>query len=334
MKIGITYDTGFFPGARPSRAVFRREQVRFDMQAIARELGCPAVRITGGDLERLRWAGRCAADAGLDVWFSPFPCELEDPAMTAFLAESAAAAEELRRQAGTNVVFVAGCEASVFGSGFLPGDDVYARLRLLSAPTPELFAEYPQILARFNAFLAEAADAVRARFAGPVTYASGAWEQVDWTPFDIVGVDAYRDEANRETFAASLQALAGHGKPVAATEFGCCTYRGAAARGGSGWMIVEGAGADRRLDGDWVRDEDEQVRYLREVAEVYEQCGLEAAFWFTFASWNRPAGEGRRDLDVASFGVVRVLDEGAASPEACWERKAVFEELARRNGRS
>jgi len=29
------------------------------------------------------------------------------------------------------------------------------------------------------------------------------------------------------------------GKPVAITEFGCCTYAGALAAGGAGWLILD-----------------------------------------------------------------------------------------------
>src|SRR5581483_126708 len=215
MRIGITYDTGISPGTRQSRPFFRREQVAFDMNAIARDLGCAAVRITGSDLERLAISARCAADAGLEVWVSPFPCELDTDGMLAFFEKSAHVAEDLRNRYRSEVVFVAGCEASVFGRGFLPGDDAYARMNQLSAPSAELFAEYPKILARFNAFLAAAASVVRKRFAGLITYASGQWEKVDWTPFDLIGIDAYRDRTNAGAFGEQLAAPQAHAKSVA-----------------------------------------------------------------------------------------------------------------------
>jgi hypothetical protein len=330
MKIGINYDTGIFPGKRQSRPFFRREQVAFDMSAIARDLGCSAVRITGGDIERLTIAARYAADAGLEVWFSPFPCELDSTGMLAFFEESADVAEDLRKRYRTDVVFVAGCEASVFGRGFLSGEDAYARMRQLSAPSPELFAEYPKILARFNAFLASAASVVRKRFAGPITYASGQWEQVDWSPFDFVGIDAYRDRTNAGSYGEQLAALRVHGKHVAVTEFGCCTYRGAADRGSAGWMIVKGDGDRQELDGEYVRDESEQVEYLRELLGIFEHQDIDTAFWFTFASWNRPHRQDvRKDLDLASFGLVKLIHDQSPDPTDYWKPKAAFEEFAR-----
>jgi hypothetical protein len=74
-------------------------------------------------------------------------------------------------------------------------------------------------------------------FGGPVSYASGIWEEVDWSGFDVVGTDGYRDEQNAPYYRQMLAQGHRHGKPVVVTEFGCCTYRGAGARGGTGWMV-------------------------------------------------------------------------------------------------
>ena len=151
---------------------------------------------------------------------------------------------------------------------------------------------------------------------------------MDWTPFDVVSVDAYRDRSNAEKFDQQLAALFVHGKSVAVTEFGCCTYRGAGDRGAAGWMILEGEGESERVHGEYVRDESEQVRYLRELVDIYERPGIDTAFWYTFASWNRiHRQEARRDLDIASFGAVKVIDQRSPIPEECWRRKGVFEEL-------
>ena len=74
-----------------------------------------------------------------------------------------------------------------------------------------------------------------------------------------------------------------HGKPVAVTEFGCCTYQGAVDRGGLGWAISDQQAVPATLDGDYLRDEGEQVRYLHELLEIFESEGVHNAFWFTFA---------------------------------------------------
>ncbi len=78
-----------------------------------------------------------------------------------------------------------------------------------------------------------------------------------------------------------------------------------------GWAIIELDGDSPRLDGDYVRDEGEQVRYLRELNEVFEAEGTDLAFSFTFAGYglvHDPVP--RRDLDLASYGLVRLLPSG------------------------
>ena len=70
---------------------------------------------------------------------------------------------------------------------------------------------------------------------------------------------------------------------------------------------------------DAVPDEDEQVRYLTELLDVFEAEGIDTALWFTFAAFGA-VGDG----DLRSYGVVRMLDDTE------WEPKAVFDVMARR----
>ncbi len=327
---GINYDTGFFPGGYHSRESFDAGVVEREMRIIADDLHCTAVRISGGDPARLSVAGEKAAEAGLDVWFAPFPCEMSPERLLPFFADCADRAEDLRR-GGTRTVLVTGCELSLFASGFIPGESLDERIENLSTGKDGLWASLGDVMAGLDAFLAGANAVVRERFGGPVTYAAGPWERIDWSGFDYVGVDAYRDERNAPRFREEIREHARHGKPVVATEFGCCTYRGAGARGGMGWMIVDRDSEDGRLDGEYTRDEAEQVVYLRELMEVFEQEGLEGAFWFTFAGYSLPhRADPAYDLDMASYGVVRMLAEGTgvAYPDLAWEPKEVFHALA------
>ena len=327
---GINYDTGFSPGGRLSREDFDPAIVQREMQVIAHELGCTAVRVSGGDPERLSLAAQHAAAAGLEVWFAPFPCELPTAELVPLFAECADRAERLRRD-GASVVLVTGCELSLFASGFLPGGTLYERLGRLGTLDQELKAASGALPSRLNAVLGETATVVRSRFAGSVSYASGMWEPVDWAPFDIVAVDAYRDASNAGTFQSELRKHLGHGKPLAISEYGCCGYAGAAGRGGMGWAIIELAGDSPRLDGDYVPDEGEQVRYLRELNQVFAAEGVDLAFWFTFAGYGLVHDpQPRRDLDLASYGLVRLLPGGVGTGYRGlgWEPKLAFQALA------
>ncbi|MFJ3706250.1 MULTISPECIES: hypothetical protein [unclassified Streptomyces] len=331
---GITYDTGFTTAGTTTREPFDPAVVRREMQIIRNELGCDAVRVTGGDRDRLETAARYAAEAQLEVWYSPFTNGLTTGELLDFLADGAERAERLRRE-GAEVVFLTGSEISLFTVGLLPGDTFEDRATVLTDPQ-QLRAALPGLPALVNAFLGRAVAAVRARFGGRIGYASLPFEGVDWAPFDIVATDAgYRGAQTADRLADGLRALTAHGKPAAVTEFGCTTYRGAADVGGRGDAVI--AWDDRarpvRFTSTVVRDEQEQADYLRELIDALDESAIDAAFVNTFARYDLPhaGADDDRDFDKASFGVVKVLDggrTGTAYPSLPWEPKAAFRVLA------
>ncbi|MGW3962664.1 hypothetical protein ACWED2_22790 [Amycolatopsis sp. NPDC005003] len=323
---GIGYDTGFERGGRFNRP-FEPDLVRRELAIIRDDLHCTAVRLIGTDLDRIEFAAREAAALGLEVWFSPFPWDRTPEEILALLADGAARAERLR-EAGAEIVFVTGAELSLFNDGFLPGGSLTARLENLLA-TRELVAGLPE---RVNAFLARAVAEVRARFGGRVTYAAIPLERVDWAPFDIVSVDAHRSKEVAHIYREGVRNLVAAGKPVAITEFGVTPYRGAADLGARCGEIVEYEDdVPVRLTGDHVRDEQEQARYLRELVEIFASEGVDAAFACTFVCYGLVhRADPRTDLDMASWGVVKVLEEGSGEtyPGVPWEPKAAFGALA------
>jgi hypothetical protein len=340
---GITYDTGFFNAGTSTRERFDPEVVRREMRIIRDDLHCTAVRITGGDPDRLEIAATHAAEAGLEVWFCPFTNGLTQVELLTLLADCAERAERLRRR-GAGVVMLTGSELSLFTTGFLPGETLVERMALLT-DLPRVRPMIGEVRARINDFLRRAVDVVRARFSGPVSYASILpLEGVDWTPFDVVATDAaYRTAETATHFRENIRAFVeqgrAQGKPVAVTEFGCGTHRGAAGMAGrDGSTIVWGDdGRAVRPNGEFVRDEAEQATYLRELLDVFAAEGVDAAFVYTFARYDLPYRDDPRfDLDMTSAGVVKVLDgqngahdpRGRRYPEMPWEPKAAFDALA------
>jgi hypothetical protein len=326
---GINYDTGFFPGGDDSRPDFDPETARRELRVVAEDLHCTAVRISGGLPDRLEAAAQAAADAGLEVWFAPFPCEKSREELLELLADCAQRAERIRA-AGAEVVFVAGCETSLFCPGFFDGDDFYARMLTLGGGGPALWSRIGEIMASFSAYLAEAAATVREHFHGKVTYAAGPWEFIDWKPFDFVSVDAYRDAGNRDKFVEDVRAHFKHGKPVVATEFGCTPYVGSGDRGGMAWAILDNSVRPPVVEGDFVRSEDEQTTYFTELYDIFEEAGVDSAFWFTFATFQalHDPDDPHHDLDLAAYGTVKMT--GPDSPELNWEPKKVFHTIAER----
>jgi len=166
----------------------------------------------------------------------------------------------------------------------------------------------------------------------PLSYASGAWEDVDWSQFSYVGLDAYRDATyTRQSFSKLLRHAKQFGKLVVATEFGCCTFRGARDKGALDWTI-----ADRKQDRIKVpvqRDEKEQADELLEVLRIFDSEGLAGAFAFTFVAPAYPhRSDSERDLDMASYAIVKTLEGDPANNGYLglpWEPKHTFYELAR-----
>jgi hypothetical protein len=335
---GVNYDTGLVVDGRSTRATFDERIVRRELQIVADDLHASAVRITGEDADRLEVAARHASAAGLQVWFSPFVYDLGPDELVAHLAGCAEGAERLRHD-GADVVLVLGCEMSLFCSGFIPGDGLQGRVATLSDPATWMTADSREALA---AGLARAKDTqrrfaadARSVFGGPITYAAGLWEDVEWDVFDIVSVDAYRDAGNAAGFGEQVRTYHRFGKPLAVTEFGCCTYRGASRRGGTGWMVIDEQ--TESIAGDLERDEAEPVSYFHELIDVFEDAGVDSAFWFSFAGYELPhrPDDPHHDLDLASYGLVAILDGECAKryPDMPWEPKQAFDAVAARYGR-
>ncbi|WP_067126861.1 hypothetical protein [Microtetraspora malaysiensis] len=329
---GISYDTGFIKNGATSRKHFNPETVKRELRIIRDDLHCNAVRIMGGDPERIELAATHAADLGLEIWFSPYPLELTTEEMLKLFADCAERAERLRSR-GAEVVLVTGAELSLMNPGLLPGDSTDERIALLSRPD-RVREQIGEVSARVNEFLGTAVALVRAGFGGKVTYASVPLERVDWALFDFMSVDLYRSAEIADRFADGVRGLAAQGKPVAITEFGAAGYQGAGERGALGLEIVEyDQNGPVRLNGEYARDEAGQAAYVRELLEAFQAGGIDSAFVFTFALYDhvhRPDGLPHEDLDLASYGIVKVYEDrlGATYPDMPWEPKAAFTALA------
>ena len=328
---GVTYDTGFINAGNTTKEIFDPNIIEREMQIIKNDLHCNAVRITGGDLDRLEVTAQLAAAAGLEVWYCPFTCDLTQDELLEFLTDSAARAEKIRKN-GNEVVFVTGSEISLVTKGFFPGDNLTERLTLMKEPT-KLREHIPHVQRTTREFLAKAAAVVRERFHGKITYASIPFEGVDWNLFDYIATDGgYRPTAIAPYFVQGIRRLVSQGKPAVITEFGCCTYQGAAALGGQADNnIVWTNGKASHLNGNYIRDENEQASTIVELFNIFDNEGVESAFVNTFARYDLPHRDNPiEDLDMASFGLVKIYENkfGETYPNMPWEPKLAFKAIA------
>ncbi|MBP2473494.1 hypothetical protein JOF53_002366 [Crossiella equi] len=316
---GINYDVGTRYGRYLlSRRTWSPELVRRELLVIRDRLHCNAVTLFGGKTDRLLQAAETALELGLVTWVQPRLVDVEPPAVLAVLAEVAARLEPLRRrwpEVGLNL----GCELSLFVGGSMPGNHLLTR----AARLPQRWTQLPWFNHRLRRLLDRALSVARARFGGRITYSAGLWEEVDWTEFDFVGMNLYRSAENQRTYLDDLRALHKHGKPVLITEFGCATFRGAAVEGANGDEVVSWRFFGARPRPGTVRNETEQADYLAQLIELFRSERVHGAYVFEFVEeLLRHSHKPHKDLDVASFGVVKVGADGTRTPKEAFHRLA------------
>jgi hypothetical protein len=344
---GVCYDVGRELAGRSWRPDFRPGDVRRELEIIATDLHCTAVKIHGVDLARLGWTASVALDLGLEVWLAPELWDHDADDTLAHIVAAARVAEELRRAYPRRLFLSVAAELCLFMRGIIPGDTFADRIAQPDIG-PLLRAAVSQ--QRLNQFLIRAAMAVRPEFDGQITYCALPTERVDWRAFDVAGVDLYRDASTRPYFGRIVQLFRNRaeGRPLVIGEFGCCTYQGGADLGGSGFDIIDQGGDQPHVDGDYVRDEAGQAREITECLDTFDARGVDIAFVHTFiqplSPWNP---DPRFDFDLASYSLVKsfarrlgaraqdfpkvpwdTTEHGTTYPDLPWEPKESFRAVA------
>jgi hypothetical protein len=228
---GVCYDVGRVMTGRNWRPVFDARVVHRELEIIKNDLHCNAVRICGLDIERLVIATEDALKQGLEVWFSPEMWDRSQQETFDYIVEAARVAEKLRERWPQRLVLSLGSELTLFMQGIVEGNNLMERMGNPTFRETIKAGAHNRLL---NAFLLKANEAVRQVFQGPVMYASVPLEAIDWRLFDLVCVDLYRDARIKDRYGDLIKRYFSYNKPVAITEFGCCTYQGAENAGGRG----------------------------------------------------------------------------------------------------
>jgi hypothetical protein len=317
MLRGINYDVGtYYRKEELSRPDFDEDIIKKEIGLIKDELHCDAIKITGYDVSRLSKASELALQQGLQVWLTPSYIDATKEEAATHLVACAIAAEKLRLTY-SNIIFVTGFEYSIFLKGFVKGETIYDRLSRMFSPFNlilNLLGLKRGLYNKLNAFLKGTMCEVRKHFNGPVTYASGTWEKINWDLFDLVGIDHYLAAYNKSFYNKQLEAYYKFKKPIVVMEFGCCAYKGAEEKGPMGWAITEMSGGRRMIKNGYTRDESIQANYIAEVLDIISQQQVHAVFVFTFINpMYQFDSNPRFDLDMASYGIVKPLDD--AGPE-------------------
>jgi hypothetical protein len=126
------------------------------------------------------------------------------------LRKGAIQAEQLRCRYDQEVILVIGCEFMLFTPGIIPGADFFEWVEYLKKGELDIV----QLQRRFRAFTERMVKVARSNFKGRITYGAAAdLERVDWSLFDIVGLDYYSYHSDRADHTAELARFRRWGKP-------------------------------------------------------------------------------------------------------------------------
>jgi hypothetical protein len=338
---GINYDVGTVLGAN-WRPDYNPQTTHRELEIIKKDLHCTAVGISGRDISRVVATAEDALRQGLEVWLHPADWNNKPADFTlAYITEAAKAAQPLHERYPGKVVFSVGSEFTLFMQGIVPGKTLQQRLQNAFKTGIVQSGTHNQSL---NDFLGKALAEVRKVFSGPVIYRSLVWEQVDWTNFDLIGVDHYWAEEIKDRYIDIVQPLFKYGKPVINTGFGFSTTNAPAIGVANTLANVNGESVllhqlpvigqffRPKLNVINERDETLQAKRLTDNLQLVDKAGFAGSFIDMFIFPIRPYSDiPKYDLDRESSSLVKYFEggrHGTAYPDMHWEPKEAFKAVA------
>ncbi|WP_343975066.1 hypothetical protein, partial [Kribbella koreensis] len=321
---GVAYDVGTGFLGDDSRVRWSRGLMRGEVRAIKERLNANWVSVYGSDVQRLGETAEEALRAGLKVSVQPRAFDQPQEEALEQLRETARVVERLRGKYRQEVILVVGCEFMLFTPGIVPGADFFERVEYLTKGEFDM----AELQRKLGVYVAKAVKVARSNFKGRITYgAASDLEEIDWSLFDIVGLDYYSYHADRTGHTKELAPFKRWQKPIMILEFGCCTFTGAPQLGGMGWDIVDFTVDPVQIKPGYYRDEQEQADHLRHMLEVFTEEGFLGAAMYTFISPDAPHRKERKyDEDIAAFSLCKVIRQTSSDPASKyrWEPKKSF----------
>jgi len=344
---GVNYDVGTVMGGN-WRPDYNPQTVERELEIIKNDLHCNAVGISGKDIGRVMLTAEAALSQGLEVRLNPADLTNKPPESTlAYITEAAKATQPLHERYPGKVVFSVGGEFTLLMQGIVPGKTFMQRLQ--TAFSADYIKSPDRRNKPLNDFLGQTNKAVRAVFDGPVMYCSLVWEQVDWSPFDMIGVDHYWAEKIKDKYIDMVKPLFAYGKPVINTGFGFSTTTAPANGMASTLGNVDGLSLllhQQPVIGRLIRpklkvinerDEALQAKRLVDNLKLLDKAGFSGAFIDMFIFPIRPYSDTPKyDLDRESSSLVKYYEDGkhgTTYPDMTWEPKDAFKAVAEYYGK-
>lgn len=327
---GINYNAGIeYDSFSPRAEKIDLERLNKDLVLI-KKLNCNTIRLYGSHIDKLILYSEEALKTGFHVWISPRLIDGGKQQTINFIGETAKKAEQLRKKY-KNVVFIVGNELLIDSKVVFDTPRVFNRVNFLKSyidfvyavknETPQLkkiYSSMRKFIEKTDMKIKDFVETLRLvaskNFKGQITYASHPYEKINWDNFDIVAVNLYKNQWNDSNYVDELKKFKSFGKPVAITEFGTCAYKGSSKLGGSAYDIVDYR--TKTIKKGIIRDENEQAEYLKGLLGIYLKENIFATFIFDFKEeWKIHSKNPEKDLDLSSFGIVKILEKGKVIPK-------------------
>jgi len=288
----------------------------------------------GSHIDKLILYSEEALKQGFHVWISPRLIDGTKQQTIKFINEASKKSEQLRKKY-KNIVFIIGNELLLDSKVIFNAPRIFNRADFFKSyinfkssikneipQLKQIYSPMRKFIDKSDRLIKEFVEILRIEasknFKGQITYASLPWEEIDWNNFDIVSVNLYKNQWNASTYLDELRKFKSFNKPVAITEFGTCAYKGASKFGGSAYNVVDYR--TKTIKEGIIRDENEQAIYLKELIEYYSKENISAVFIFDFKEeWKIHFNELLKDLDISSFGIVKVLEDGSIITKKAFE---------------
>ncbi|MEO3867414.1 hypothetical protein ABGB18_01145 [Nonomuraea sp. B12E4] len=339
--LGVAYDTGtnFATGQGSlSRTAWSTDAMLAELSLISDQLNANSVTIYGSDLNRLAVTATAAVERDLHVWLQPRLVDRPQQEVLDHLAEAAHLAESLRRQ-GADINLTVGAVHLIFTPDIAPGDQYHERMANVYADaehrllTPTARVDMAESTPRLNEFLSKAASVVRGIFNDGISYSSAPFEDVDWEPFDYIGLMYQYLPAplSRQDHLALVNDYRRWDKPILIAEFGTATYQGAEDKAFFFWDVVDRSGAVPTVIDGYARDESAQAAYHLKMFDTFEEAGVHGVAVSELIHPTHPhSDDPRYDLDTASMCIVKTIRDDFSDPASDyrWEPKESFHAIA------
>ncbi len=307
---GINYNAGIDYSGNNQDNQIKIKEFLSDLKFI-KEMNCNAIRLYGSDSKKLIEYTKIAIENGFEVWVSPrYIGENKDKTIDKLLSFSKEL-EKLRKNKN-KIKFIIGNEFSLDMKGIVKGETYNERFK------NSAFIDHKKI----NSFFKEAIPKIRDIFKGEIIYASYTKEKIDLNYFDYIGLNYYWSFLNALVYTKRLKKLQKkYNKKIVITEFGTCSYKLASFLDGFAYYPIEIMNLHKKpiLNKFIIRDEKEQIKYLKKCFKIFEKNKIYGTFIFDYAEkWKIHNKEKKEDRDLGSFGIMKMNNNQELEPKKAY----------------